>query len=177
MTSPRVLKELEKGKEGEDTEKLHRFEAAERTRNDMRLVEDIDGFSTPRTTNFFTTSVIEEESDFGLTDLEIYDLLKRAKDNPDLSLCSNFHEEKLDNNHIWTDDDKMEQQKLLKDTLNFLKLPVIVKDDDASFIGMDPKELDKEFAHQKLDIVGESRVKLVLADLTDMGKKEIKRIR
>ena len=177
MTSPRLLKELEKGKEGEETEKMHRFEAAQRRRDDMRLVEDIEGYSTPRTTNFFTTSVIEDEADFGLTDLEMYDFLKRSnQDDPDPNWSSAFHAEKLKGTE-WTEEQKEEHQKLLKDTLKYLELPVVVKDDDASFIGMQSRELKKEFAYQKIDVVGETRVKLVLADLHDLAKKEIKRIR
>lgn len=146
----------------------------------MLLVENIDGFSTPRTTNFYTNVIEEEEeADFGLTDLELYDLLKRNRDaKADPKVCSTFHEEKLGSNAgVWTGEEKEQQQQLLKDTMKFVALPVLVKDTDMSFVGMYQEELDKEFAHQKLDIVDESRVKLVLADLHDLGRKEIKRIR
>lgn len=179
MSSPRLVNELEKGQGGEDTEKKHRLEAARRNRDEMNLVDQIDGYSTPRTTNFFTTSVVEDEADFGLTDLELYDFLKRAtKQEP--KFCSTYHKERLEAMESatpWTDEEKQEQEKLLSDAMKYLSLPVIVKDDDSSFIGMPQKELDKEFAYQKLDVVAESRVKLVLADLHDLGKKEIRRIR
>jgi len=56
-------------------------------------------------------------------------------------------------------------------------LPIVTKDEDANYVGLDRKELQREFAHQKLDIVDESRVKLVLADLVDMQRKEITRMR
>lgn len=185
LTSPRIVKELERGEEGEKSEKMHRFEAAQRTRNDMRLVESIEGYSTPRTTNFFTSSFAADEketlSDFGLNDLEIYDLLKRSKQNTDGdSFSASFYNEKAASRIEvagWTDKEQQQQQQLLRDTIQFLELPVVIKDEEANYIGVDPKGLEKEFAYQKLDIVDESRVKLVLADLHDLQRKEIKRIR
>ncbi|CAB9524418.1 expressed unknown protein [Seminavis robusta] len=169
LTSPRILKELEQEK-GEESEKLHRFEAAQRRRDDMRLVDNIEGFSTPRTTNFFTSSTLEEEKDFGLTDLDLYEMLKQQKDP------EQYHTEKVSGAE-WSKEEIQQQQQLLKDTLDSIALPVVVKDTDMQYVGLYQKELDKEFAHQKVDIVDESRVKLVVADLYDLGKKEIKRIR
>ena len=186
LTSPRIVKELEEGEE--EAEKMHRFEAAQRSRDDMRLVESIEGYSTPRTTNFFTSSLSAEEeenlSDFGLNDIETYDLLKRSSGKggeKDDDVCLSFYNAKAPADRIesagWTDEEQKQQQKLLRDTINSLELPVIIKDEDANYLGLQSKEFDKEFAFQKADVVDESRVKLVVADLYDLQRKEIKRIR
>jgi len=187
---------METGEEGEKSEKMHRsMDAAQRSRNDMRLVEGIEGHTTPRTTNFFTSTLAadakEELTDFGLLDLEIYDLLKRSAaaaqekkaaggESVKDDVCESFYNEKAGSRFEtagWTEEEKQQQQKLLKDTVNYLELPVVIKDEEANYIGLPQRELDIEFAHQKVDKVDESRVKLVLADLHDLGKKEIKRIR
>jgi hypothetical protein len=176
------VKELDKGASGEASEKMHRFEAAKRTRDEMRLVENIDGFSVARTTNFFISStlVTEEEKDFGLTDLELYDLLKRQstanKAGQAFDLTRSFHGEIIRDTK-WSEEEQEDQKKLLQDVMKVIALPVVVKDTDSSFVGLYQEELDKEFAHQKVDLVDETRVKLVLADLFDLGKKEVKRIR
>jgi hypothetical protein len=176
------VKELERGAAGEESERMHRFEAAERRHDEMRLVENIEGFSVARTTNFFTSSalVAEEEKDFGLSDLELYDLLKRQaaanKAGQVLDLSKSFHGEIIGDTK-WTEEEQEDQKKLLQDIMKVLALPVVVKDTDNSFAGLHQEELDKEFAHQKVDVVDETRVKLVLADLSDLGKKEIKRLR
>ena len=159
--------------------------ATERTQTEMRLVKNIDGHSTTRTTNFFSSPAIEEDhEDFGFLDLEIYELLKRceqqnADDNNDSVVASFYQEKRGKQLEVagWSKEKQETQQKLMQNTAKYLGLPVITKDEEASYIGMDRKEFDKEFAHQKLDIVDESRVKLVLADLTDLQKMEIKRIR
>jgi hypothetical protein len=161
---------------------MHRFEAAERRRDEMRLVENVEGFSVARTTNFFTSSTLaaEEEKDFGLSDLDLYDLLKRQsaanKSGHALDLSKTFHAEIVGDTK-WTEAEQEDQKKLLQDVMKVIALPVVVKDTDKSFVGLHQEELDKEFAHQNVDVVDETRVKLVLADLFDLGKKEIKRIR
>lgn len=160
--------------------------ATERTQTEMRLVKNIDGHSTTRTTNFFSSpaNIEEDYDDFGFFDLEIYELLKRCEQQnagaDTDSVVASFYQEKRGKQVEvagWSKEKQETQQTLMNNTAKYLGLPVITKDEEASYIGMHRKELDKEFAHQKLDIVDESRVKLVLADLTDLQKMEIKRIR
>lgn len=191
-----MVKELDEG--GEKFEKMHRMEVAgERMSQEMRLVESVEGHSTTRTTNFFTSSpasLAEELEDFGFNDLEIYSLLRRCEQQAAAATGTTATSEGGDSNNVfaefyqetrgkqaaaagWTKEKQKAQQKLLKDTAAFLELPVLVKDEDAAYLGVTQRELDREFAHQKVDIVDESRVKLVLADLTDLQRKEIKRIR
>lgn len=180
------MKELEE--QGESTEKRHRLEAeTERAQTEMRLVETLDGHSTTRTTNFFTSVVKEEKDDFGFLDLELYELLKRCAQQrkegattDDDSIVEQFYQEKRGEQAEavgWTKEKQEAQQQLMKNAVKYMALPVIIKDEDRNYIGVHQQELDKEFAHQKTDIVDESRVKLVLADLTDLQKMEIKRIR
>ena len=178
---------------GEATEKRHRIEAAtERNQSEMRLVKNIDGHSTTRTTNFFTSTAIEEDNDdFGLLDLELYELLRRCeqevRQQPQSQnemtadrVVGNFYREKRGAQAEavgWAKEKQEAQQQLMKNVVKYLALPVVIKDEEANYLGIHQKELDKEFAHQKVDIVDESRVKLVLADLTDLQKVEIKRNR
>jgi len=190
-----LIKELEQ--DGETSEKRHRMETAgERKQTEMRLVEGIEGHSTTRTTNFFTSRIGEDDDeqdlqDFGFIDLELYDLLRRcelaAKANQDAkdvttmeNVATSFYRETRGEQLEaagFTQEQQNEQQQLLKNTAEYLELPIVTKDEDANYVGLDRKELQREFAHQKLDIVDESRVKLVLADLVDMQRKEITRMR
>lgn len=180
MTSKRVVAEIEK--EGEGTERLHRFEAAQRQRNDMRLVENIEGHTTPRTTNFFSSVEEEDPNDFGLSDLEMYDLLKRKEVDGEGKAIQSFYKEKSSQQSEaqWSDADQQNHQMLLENASKFLELPIIIKDEDANYIGAWPEELkekQKLTPQNKLDVVDASRVKLVLADLVDLQRKEIKKMR
>lgn len=146
----------------------------------MRLVESIEGHTTTRTTNFFSSVEEEDPNDFGLSDLEIYDLLKRkSREGRDRAVAS-FYKDKTEHfsGPEWTEEDQQNHQKLLQDTAQVLELPIVIKDRDANYIGAWPEEVEeKEFGREKLDIVDESRVKLVLADLVDLQRKQIRKLR
>ena len=165
--------------QSEETERMHRFEAAQRQRSDMRLVEKIEGYSTPRTTNFYSSEEEVDPKDFGLSDLEFYDFLKRCQSSGGEATIKSYYGEKSTNNNfaeLLSDEERQQHQKLMKDASEFLELPVVIKDEEANYIGVWQKELEKEFDYQKLDIVPPSRVKLVIEDLHDLASKQIKKI-
>jgi len=176
MTSKRVREHEE-----ELNELMQKSQAAQRKQTSMPLVQGItgdDSFTSTKTTSFSTdTPLAEDEDDLGMTDLEIYKLLKRQQTSKDdvEKLVNDIYQEQIrersDTSTLVDDDERRAHLELTRSTLQHIDIPLIYKDTDDSYVGAWPDQvLDME--RQKLRPMDETQVKLVVADLVDTANDE-----
>lgn len=120
---------------------------------DMPIMEDVDKFTTSRTTNF-SRRVEEEETFEGLSGREFYKLLQN--DKPEATMQAILNKSNAD------EQEKKEYLQLLENSLKYLQIPVIMKDTDGTYVGVAP-EREADFEKMMLKVVPESEVRLVLS--------------
>jgi hypothetical protein len=146
----------------EELDRLEEQQDEGRQIREMPIMEDVAKFTTSRTTNFSRRQ--EEEDKFaGLTGRQLYRLLQ--DDNKEATIASLIQESNVD------DDEKKVYSDLLQNTLKYLKIPVIMKDTDATYVGV-PEDKVEDMKKLKLTEVPESEVRILLS-VEDPGENEI----
>mmetsp|Transcript_11748 Transcript_11748/g.18226 ORF Transcript_11748/g.18226 Transcript_11748/m.18226 type:complete len:266 (+) Transcript_11748:122-919(+) len=149
LTSPRLRKkmqaELENSNDGEH-----------RTKRDMPIMED-SGFMAQRTTNFSTHEKKTEEEDItGASDLDLYDMFLSEESSKEII------EKFISNKSFANAQQQQKEENLLRNTLNFIGLPVIMKDTDDSYVGA-WKDHVQDLERKKLYVMSEDKIRLTLA--------------
>jgi hypothetical protein len=134
---------------------LEQLDQEGRQVRDMPIMEEVDRFTTSRTTNFSRKE--EEQGVFaGLTGREFYKFLQRNKAVSESTISSILE------NSTANDDEKKQYSKLLENSYKYLQIPVIMQDTDGEYIGVAPERV-AEMELMKLKVVPESQVRLVLS--------------
>lgn len=169
MTSPRLL-------EKENEQELNKMESVRKVRRErikMPLMGEDDTFTTTRNTNFSNLSAQEESGkEFGLSNLQLYQLLLQKDTLEKEGSVDSFYDSivsELDNPQ-WSEEEKAQQKKLLKDALAAIEIPVLRKDKEANFFGLYPKDVPGPEV-KSIEPIPESKVRLVLQDLVEKGGK------
>ena len=126
-----------------------------RTRQVMPLMASLEQFGTERTTSFSTKADTVDPNDFGLDVLDLYRLLAR-RSGVDETMTAGTH-------------DNPQHAALLQQTRQYLHAPVILKDDDGSFVGAFARDAGR-LQNMKLQLMPKMSVKLVLEDLVDTAE-------
>ncbi len=134
---------------------LEQLDQEGRQVRDMPIMEEVDRFTTSRTTNFSRKE--EEQGVFaGLTGREFYKFLQGNKAVSESTISSILE------NSTANDDEKKQYSKLLENSYKYLQIPVIMQDTDGEYIGVAPERV-AEMELMKLKVVPESQVRLVLS--------------
>lgn len=132
-----------------------------RQKREMPIMEDVDKFTTTRTTNFSRRQ--EEKQDFsGLNGRELHRLLQDDKQEAAI--------QSIIEKSTAGEEEKKEYSKLLQNAIKYLQIPVIMKDTDATYVGIVPENV-AYMKTMKLTVVPESEVRLVLS-IEDPNEKE-----
>lgn len=167
----------------------------ERHIESMRLVENIPGFETSRSTNFSTRVAANDNDDPTIFQsgqvLDIYDmimLLRQRKDAAsNTSITTNLEKAQQQQEEVVQEiyqqyaikyaipEEETEQERhreLLRKTLAYLEVPVIMKDvTDGSYDGVRPEQVS-DFEFLGGVVMPPTSVKNVLQDFSDIRKKE-----
>jgi hypothetical protein len=167
----------------------------ERQVESMRLVKNIPGFETSRSTNFSTRPAANDNDDPTIFQagqvLDIYDmimLLRQRKEEAASSASNLEHAQKQQQEEVVVQEiyqqyakkfaipeEDIEQERhleLLRKTLAYLEVPVILKDtSDGSYDGVYPEQV-ADFELLGGVIMPPTSVKNVLQDFSDMRKKD-----
>lgn len=120
---------------------------------EMPIMEDVEKFTTSRTTNFSRREE-EEEKFAGLTGRQFYRLLQDT--DKDITIESILQESDV------TDDEQKAYSELLQNSLKYLQVPVIMKDTDDTYIGV-PSEKVNDMKKMKVKEVPDSEVRILLS--------------
>jgi len=158
--------------EGQDDDKLDESRS-DRQQESMPLMERVEGFDTVRTTSFSHKQDTLDPQELGAGDvLDLYDLLSRRKNGSiDEAIQSFYDQHAKGREENWTEKDKERHKAMLRNTLEYIELPVIMKDTDDSYVGAWPDRV-QELTHIKLREMPKSIVKLVLEDLSEVEKEK-----
>mmetsp|Transcript_22861 Transcript_22861/g.25770 ORF Transcript_22861/g.25770 Transcript_22861/m.25770 type:complete len:157 (-) Transcript_22861:308-778(-) len=127
-----------------------------RTKRDMPIMED-SGFMAQRTTNFSTHEKKTEEEDItGASDLDLYDMFLSEESSKEII------EKFISNKSFANAQQQQKEENLLRNTLNFIGLPVIMKDTDDSYVGA-WKDHVQDLERKKLYVMSEDKIRLTLA--------------
>lgn len=173
FTSPRLRESLmlhdtnNKNSSADDTSR-----DAKRTIRDMPLMGEEMDHVTARTTNYSTAvqQVVEEQDqEFGLTEVQLYEMLALQRSNEEL-----WKENKSNNND---DDDDKEKQSFqwMNHCRDYLEVPVILRDKDGDYIGARKQDVTTSSLFQ-LTLKPALGVKLVLSQLLDRDNEEKARV-
>jgi hypothetical protein len=135
--------------------------AADKTRRteNMRLAENIAGFETSRTTSFSHRQDVVDPDDGGLDVVQFYGLLTGQ------SSIESFCKPNIDEH------ERKQQLQLLEQSLQYLQLPVLLRDSDDTYVGAWPeKATDLQQEHRGMVELPKTCAKLVLDDLWDAGQ-------
>jgi hypothetical protein len=167
----------------------------ERHIESMRLVENIPGFETSRSTNFSTRAAANDNDDPTIFQaghvLDIYDmimLLRQSKDAAsNTSITTNLEKAQQQEAEavqeiyqlyaktytIPVEETEQERHReLLRKTLKYLDVPVIMKDvTDGSYDGVRPEQVS-DFEFLGGVVMPPTSVKNVLQDFSDIRKKK-----
>jgi hypothetical protein len=151
-------------------------ETSPRRRELMPLAENVKGFNTVRTTSFSYRQDTQDAKDFGVGDvLDIYDLVVRKHTMPSIDeAVESFYKDRVkDRDTEWTDAETERHRELLRQTLKYVEVPVVMKDTDDSYVGAWPERVEM-LQFLKLVEMPKTKVKLVLEDLMEAKKEEQK---
>lgn len=132
-------------------EELERIDRdSRRELRDMPIMEETK-FTTSRTTSF--SRKVEQEK-FGVTGRELHQLLLSS--NMESTIAATLEQNGVDKaeRNIFSD--------LLRNSIKYLEVPVIMKDTDDTYVGAWPDRVD-DLKLMKLTVVPESQVRLLLA--------------
>jgi hypothetical protein len=144
----------------------------QRTIREMPLMGEEMDFTARRTTNFGTSVREVDAEDFGCRDWQLYTMLKE-KDTTDVAAFWNdIHKAQNVSDEI-----RLQQTELLRSAINFIELPIIMKDkSDNTFLGIWPHDLeelqaDEEIGHLYVS-VGEDRIQFCVRDFQAIDQAE-----
>lgn len=145
----------------EEAEGRSMGDSSTRRRESMRLVEGIEGFETPRTTNFSTVQEQVDPNDVGVDLLDIYSLLRGSKNNG-VVVNSSLDEAA-----------RRKQEELFRHTQEYLGLPVLLKDSDGSYIGAWPEKVAQlKEEHKGMHELPKTKAIAVMEDLWEIEQKK-----
>lgn len=159
FTSPRLRESLH---QQEELEQRNQEDDTRRSVREMPIMGEEMDHVTRRTTNFATKGA--EESDFGLTEVQMFEMLALEKSNMQMWAEGGG----LD------DAEKEAQVRLIESTRKYLDLPVIMKDKDKEYMGMYADQV-KSSDLFRLTLQPATGVKLVLSQLLDRANEEKRR--
>jgi hypothetical protein len=157
-----------------DEETGKAVESSPRRREAMPLAKDVEGFTTTRTTSFSYKQDQEDIRDFGVGDvLDIYDLVARKHTLPSINAAvESFYKDRVKDRDIeWTDEETQQHHELLRQALEYIEIPVVMKDTDDSYIGAWPERVE-ELKQLKIVEMPKTKVKLVMEDLLELKKEK-----
>ena len=157
-----------------DEETGKAVETSPRRREAMPLAKDVEGFTTTRTTSFSYKQDQEDVRDFGVGDvLDIYDLVARKHTLPSINAAvESFYKDRVKDRDIeWTDEETQQHHELLRQALESIEIPVVMKDTDDSYIGAWPERVE-ELKQLKIVEMPKTKVKLVMEDLLELKKEK-----
>jgi hypothetical protein len=159
LFAPTLVDTYSTAKEEEPTKSQSPAHDKTRRTESMRLAENIAGIETSRTTSFSHKQDVANPNEIaGLDVVQMYGLLTGAS-SPD-SYCD-------DNSGS-----RAEKLHLLEQSMGYLQVPVLLRDSDRSFVGAWPEKVGAlQQAHQGMEIVPQSRAKLVLEDLWELEQR------
>lgn len=164
FTSPRLLA---KGNESE-LKKTESERKVTRERIKMPLMGEDDSFTTTRNINFSRVSTQDGDAkDFGLSNVQLYQLLKRKDNEIDSFYGSIMSEENVS---LWSEQEKAQHQQLLKDAWKAIDIPVLRRDTKGNFLGLYAKDVPGTEV-MSIQPIPETKVKLVLQDLTEKEER------
>jgi hypothetical protein len=161
----------------------------------MRLAENIPGFETKRTTSFSYRRDVVDPYDYGLDVVGFYKVLQMRRnayrtttttsqnDNDDKTIAETFYHatQPSDPTQATTatattalpeglETRRQRQMQLLQQSLQYIELPVLLKDDDESYVGAWPEKTTEflEMPHFKMRPLAKHDAILVLEDLYEI---------
>jgi hypothetical protein len=162
LTSPRLLEE-------EGREELNKLESTRKTKRErmkMPLMGSDADWTITRNTNFLHRPE-SQTKDFGTTNIQLYNLLRQKSAHKDMdSIVDSFYKEHMPVGEEWTDQERQDHRRKLKDALIFLELPVLLKDSESNLIGVYPCRVPGQEV-KAVQTISDSKVKLVLKDVFD----------
>jgi hypothetical protein len=187
FTTPRLLQEENQG----ELNKVESSRSTRRKRVRMPLMGDDHEFTTEKNTNYATsTSALSSsnDDDFGLTNVELYDLLRQKDNNKGKEIDSskvvlNFYEKFVSDKETGHQNsmsssssssskiqskDKEKQIKMLSDVMRALDIPTLRMDMDNNILGLYPQDVPGP-EMQTFSPIPENKAMLVLKDLMDNG--------
>jgi hypothetical protein len=131
-----------------------------RITTNMRLATNIPGYETSRTTSFSTKlDVPDDPNDIpGYTMIQLYGVLSTEHSNEITS---------VDGIQNTDTNPKTEREQLLQNAYQYMRIPVLLKDTDGSYIGAHPNHVSSLLgAHRGMKLLDTThQAKLVLQDL------------
>ena len=135
----------------------------------MRLAEGVEGFETLRSTSFSTSDEKKTESDLAVGDVvDIFHLLQMQREKGEDAAIETFCLQ-----HQLSQSDQLAEQNknILRNTMQYLEAPVIMRDTDQSLVGCWPDRVS-QLEQLKLSRMPQSTMKPVLLDLLENEDKE-----
>lgn len=138
-----------------------------RITTNMPLATNIPGYETSRTTSFSTKlDVPDDPNDIpGYTMIQFYGLLSTEHSNEITSVDGIQNTDT--NRGVNHDHQKTEHEQLLQNAYKYMRIPVLLKDTDGSYIGAHPDHVSSLLgAHRGMKLLDTThQAKLVLQDL------------
>jgi len=175
---PRVLSRLDEEQLEHDSDKEGE-ESHVPKRESMRLVEDLEGFETERTTNFSHRGYVDDPRDFGVDVLGLYSLLsgrtRTPKNASNEEIARSFYDEAVKDRTLpdgdggdgdWAERDRARHEELLRNALGHVEVPVIMRDaEDGGFVGAWPDRVP-DLERMRISLVPKTSAVLVLEDVS-----------
>ena len=151
----------------------------ERQIESMRLAENIPGFEVSRTTNFSSTPLAEENEDpFIFKEgevLDIHDMImlnRQRGERSEEDVVQEIYRQYAKKYAVPVEETEQEKHKdLLRSTISYLDVPVVMMDKDGEFDGVHPEQV-KDLEFMGGVVVPKSKLKNVLEDFSDMRKRK-----
>jgi hypothetical protein len=140
---------------------------------EMPLMGEEMDFTAKRTTNFGTAVEEVDVEDFGCRDWQLYTMIREKEGSKDVdAFWNDIHKAQNVSDEI-----RLQQMELLQNAINFIELPIIMKDNsDNTFLGIWPHDLeelqaDEEIGHKYVS-VGEDRIQFCVKDFQAIDQAE-----
>lgn len=152
---------------------------SDRRQESMPLAEKIEGFETTKSTSFSRSDPeIKKEVYRKGTTLDMYELLSQKPANGGSQsfkqIVAQVYDEYKSEFALPDESEQAKHKELLANTLKYLDLPVIMKDNkdnQESYDGIHPQQVDI-YEIMKYDVLPKTRARLVLEDLHELERKE-----
>eukprot|EP00980_Cylindrotheca_fusiformis_P005978 scaffold1278_cov191-Cylindrotheca_fusiformis.AAC.3 len=173
MTAKRLLEKENVG----ELEKKESERKVPRKRMDMPLMGEDYDFSVTRNTNF-TNSAQEVDRDFGVSNMEFYELVRQKgttgidKD----SVVEQFYKKLVSADDKWSEEEEEAHKKKLVEAMDAVQIPVLRIDPDGNILGLHPDRVPGAEV-KSLQSIPPSKAVLVLEDVFHRPLPTIKRRR
>ena len=163
-----------------ELEKTEAERTSPRQRINMPLMGEDYDHSVARNTNF-SSRAEEVEKDFGITNLQFFDLVRQKRDSSvddDSKLVGKFYG-RIKGDDEWSEEENENHRKLLRDALQTVKIPVLRIDQNGNILGLHPDRVPGSEV-KSVQPISPKKARLVMDDLLERAKEPaitIKRIR